>query len=440
MADVEKLLIVGSGGREFALIDEAIRSGVSNVYSTRGENAVNIGIEGVVNTGLGEDPNEIASWAQLEEMDLVIVGTEKPLVNGIGELIRSRGVPVFGPNSDGAVFEADKTITHDFVSRHGLPNPNDSETYSPDQVDGAKDHIRELGVERIVTKRVGMEGGKGVRTYESHELDDALNEVDAVAEKNEKLLIQGRLLGPEYSATFMLDGRGNVVATALSRDHKSLYEDGVGPMTGGMGAFAPLSLDQANLERRSDIEEIGLQIAEGLVEDGIDYRGALYAGLMAETEDPNSRLRILEFNVRFGDPETQVLLHSLGDKAIEYMYSAAQGSLDMDLNRLYSIAGQELVSMTVCLASPGYAEGDIVTGLPIHVPDDLPSDVSIQFAGAKMKDRKPVSTGGRVAYITKTAPISEVRSVYEHIGRENRGIYIGDNEQVIRNDIGRIGM
>jgi phosphoribosylamine-glycine ligase len=266
-----------------------------------------------------------------------------------------------------------------------------------------------------------------------------LRKVDAVAKKRESLLIQGRLYGPEYSATYMLDGRGNVVATALSRDHKSLYDGGEGPMTGGLGAFAPLSLDQANLGRRVKIEDFGLQIAEGLVEDGIDYRGTLYAGLMAETEDPDSELRVLEFNVRFGDPETQVVLPTLGGKAIEYMLAAAHGSLEMDLNRLYMIAGRELVTATVCLASPGYAEGEVVTGLPIHIPKDLPSDISIQFAGAKMLDGRPISSGGRGLYVTKTAPsLSEARSLYQYIGRENNGIYIGDDEQVIRTDIGLV--
>jgi phosphoribosylamine--glycine ligase len=176
MSEVGNLLVVGGGGREFALIQEALRSGVQNVYSTRGEDAVDIGIEGVHNTGIGEDPHDIGSWSRLEEMDLVVVGPEKPLVNGIGEIVRAKGVPVYGPNSDGARFEDDKGETHDFVIRHGLPNPDNSATYNPDQSDAAKNHIRELGPDKIVTKRVGQEGGKGSTKYTKDQLADALAE------------------------------------------------------------------------------------------------------------------------------------------------------------------------------------------------------------------------------------------------------------------------
>jgi phosphoribosylamine--glycine ligase len=443
MADVEKLLVVGGGGREFALIDEALRANVQTVYSTRGEGAVDIGIEEVVNTGLGEkDIRAIGTFASLEQIDLVIVGPEAPLINGIGDVLRARGIPVFGPNADGARFEDDKTVTHDFAIRHGLPNPNNSETYSPDEKEAAKDHIRGLGPNNIFTKRVGQEGGKGAVGYSEDELEKALAEVDAVADKGEDLLIQGRLLGPEYSAMFMLDGTGRAVATSLSRDHKALFDGGLGPNTGGLGAFAPLAAEQASKARRQEIEQIGRDIASGLYEDGIDYRGTIYAGLMAETQDPASLLRMLELNVRFGDPETQVLLPSLGGRAIQYMYDAARGSGEVDMDRLYYTPGDESqVSLTVCLASPGYSlEGaELITGLPIYMPKQLPPDVSIQFAGAKMQDDKPVSSGGRVLYVTKTAPtIEEARTVYDCIGLENNGVAIGNDQQVMRSDIGLV--
>lgn len=439
MSDVENLLVVGSGGREFALIDEALKSGVSHVYSTRGEDAVDFGIEGVINTGTGEDPKSIAGWSRIDDMDLVVIGPEKPLVKGIGELLREKGVAVFGPNSDGARFEEDKTFTHAFVEKYELPNPPNSQVFEPEQADAAKDMIRELGPDRVVTKRVGLEGGKGAHIYAEDMLEQAEAEVDAVAAKGEKLLIQGRLLGPEYSATFILDGEGGIVSTALSRDHKALFDGGKGPMTGGMGAFAPLSIDQASLGRREDIKEMGLRIAAGLKEEGIDYKGVIYAGLMAETEDPESGLRILEFNVRLGDPETQVILQSLGGMAIDYMAAAARGALEVDLSRLYSHSESGQVSLTVCEAAPGYSTGEVVTGLPVHLPPELPEDVSIQIAGAKMLGNICISTGGRVAYVTKTAgSLAEARSVYDYIGRENGGVYIGDDQQVIRTDIGLV--
>lgn len=439
MSELEKVLIVGDGGREYALIAEAIGSGVSTVYSTREEDSINIGIESVQNMGLGGDIAAIVDFAVQKKVDLVVVGPEKPLVNGLGDMLRQKGVAVFGPNADGARFEADKTVTHAFVERHGLPNPDNSQTFTPNQAGAAKDLIRQLGPDKIYTKRVGLEGGKGAAGYGPDDLGAALAEVDAVAKKGEKLLIQGRLLGPEYSVMFMLDGTGKAVALPLSRDHKSLYNGGQGPNTGGMGAFAPLGIEQAGLKRRQEIERIGLRLAEGLVRDGIDYRGVIYLGLMAETPDPDSALRILETNVRFGDPETQILLQSLHHKALDYMYAAAQGAGEMDMSRLYLEAGKEPVSLTVCLASPGYATGDVVTGLPIHIPKDLPQDVSIQFAGAKMIGGVPTSTSGRVAYITKTAPsIAEARTVYDYIGRANGGLYIGDDQQVTRTDIGLV--
>lgn len=439
MAGIENVLVVGDGGREGALLKEALQYGVPKVYSTRGEDAVNIGLEDVINTGLGSNIGDIGSFASQEALDLVIVGPEAPLVHGLSDVLKERSIPVFGPNAQGARFEADKTVTHDFAERHGLPNPDNSATFRPDQRDAAKIHITELGSENVYTKRVGLEGGKGAVGYEDDELEKALAEVDAVADKGEDLLVQGRLRGPEYSATYILDGKGGIVATALARDHKSLFNGGKGPNTGGMGAWAPLSFDQATRARRQEIELIGHMTAEGLLQDGIDYRGVVYAGLMAETEDPNSRLRLLEFNVRFGDPETQVLLQSLGGKAIDYMLAAAHGAGEVDMSRLYLDASKSLVSLTVCLASPGYSQGEVVTGLPIHVPEELPDDVTLQFAGAKMVDNTPVSSGGRVLYVTKTAPtLNEARGVYGYIGKENDGVYIGEDQQVIRTDIGLV--
>jgi phosphoribosylamine--glycine ligase len=440
VADVESLLIVGSGGREFTLIEEALRSGVKNVYSTRGQDAVNYGIENVINIGLGEDIEKIGSFAADEQIDLVLVGPEAPLVKGLGNTLRAKGIFTFGPNKDGAQFEANKAYTHDFNKRKGLPNPDNSETFSPAQSKAAKELIRKYGPDKIYTKRVGLEGGKGAVGYGDDELQKAYEEVDAVAGKNEELLIQGRLFGPEFSAIFMLDGKGNAVATALSRDHKSLYDGGLGPNTGGLGAFSPVSARDAGHMRRDEIEDIGHMIANGLVEDGIDYRGVVYAGLMAETTDVFSKLKVLEYNVRFGDPETQVILQSLGGMAIDYIYAAARGSLQTDMSRLQLGMIDSPVSLTVCLASPGYGHGGdikVTTGLPVHVPKDLPDDVSIQYAGAKMVNGNPVSSGGRVVYVTKTAAtLDQARTVYDYIGRENGGIYLGDDQQVIRTDIG----
>jgi phosphoribosylamine--glycine ligase len=439
MTEVNKLLVVGSGGREFALMEEALRAGVQDVFSTRRENAVNYGIEGVLNTGLGEkDFDAIGKFAVENKVQLVVVGPEAPLIAGIGDALRQGGITVFGPDTSGAAFEKDKTITHEFVERHGLPNPDDSETYTPDQRDSAILHILSKGSDKIVTKRVGQESGKGAKKYTENELEAALREVYEVAAKGESLLIQSRLYGPEYSATFILDGGGNAVATSLSRDHKALYDGGLGPNTGGLGAFAPLTNGQALYPRRNEIENIGLKIANGLLEDGLNYRGAICVGLMAETDDPTSALRILEFNVRFGDPETQVILPSLGGTAIDLMHDSALGVIESDMSRLYDRAGANLVTLTVCLATPGYSlEGaELVTNLPVHVPQ-LPDDISIQFAGAKRQGENIVSSGGRVVYITKTGTsIEDARTVYDYIGRDKGGVYIGDDQQVYRTDIG----
>lgn len=442
MAELESVMVVGDGGREAALLKEVLDSGVLHVYSTRGEDAVDIGLEGVVNTGMGNDIEAIGSFASQERLGLVVVGPEAPLVHGVGDVLRARGIPVFGPNANGARFEADKTFTHAFAERHGLPNPDNSRTFSPAQREEARAYITELGAANVYTKRVGLEGGKGAVGYQEDELEKALAEADAIADKGEDLLVQGRLHGPEYSATFLLDGKGGVVATALARDHKSLYEWGKGPNTGGMGAWAPLTFKHATQARRQEIEHIGIATAQGLLEDGIDYRGVIYAGLMAETQDHDSPLKLLEFNVRFGDPETQVLLQSLGGSALDYMVAAAHGSGETDMSRLYLDSAKSLLSLTVCLASPGYAQEDqqVVTGLPIHVPEDLPEDISIQFAGAKMVDGVPHSKGGRVLYVTKSnAPNTEAaREVYDYIGRDTGGVYIGDDQQVIRKDIGLV--
>ena len=183
MTDIERLLVVGGGGREFALLGEGLRSGISKVYSTRGEDAINIGIEDVINTGLGDKNVEaIGSFAAQEEIDLVVIGPEAPLIAGVADILRNKGIPTYGPGADGAVFEDDKCVTHRFAENYGLPNPDNSETFTPDQREDAKDLIRTLGPDNIITKRVGQEGGKGSVGYEADELEAAFNEVDAVAD------------------------------------------------------------------------------------------------------------------------------------------------------------------------------------------------------------------------------------------------------------------
>lgn len=436
MAEIEKFFVVGGGGRETEIMREAIAEGVPNVYSTRSEDAVNIGLEGVINTGLGEkDIEGITSWARQEGIDLVAIGPEAPLVNGLADSLRASGVPAFGPGADGAIFEADKTVTHRLAIEEGLNNPPNSETFSPEEADAAKAHIREVGVEDVFTKRVGLEGGKGARHWDSEE--EAFAEVDAVAAKGEDLLIQGRLLGPEYSGMFMLDGRSNAVALPLSRDHKSLYDGGQGPNTGGMGAYAPLSYRQASFNQRFQMGVMGQTFAEAMAKEGIDYRGIAYLAFMAMSDDPTSQLCLIEINVRFGDPEAQVVIPTLRPHMIELMAGAAHGSLDHDMNRLYDTPDNLPVVTSVCLASPGYAQDDaeLITGLPITVPKDLPDEVFVHFAGAKMVDGKPVSTGGRVAYVTQLG--GAPGEVYNYIGRENGGVYLGDDQQVIRTDIGK---
>lgn len=440
MAEIESLLVVGDGGREAEMLRKALEEGVSEVFSTRGKDAVNYGLEGVMNTGLGSnDIDGITSWARQEKIDLVAVGPEAPLIAGLADALRASGVAVFGPGADGAMFEADKTFTHDFAERHGLGNPHNSETFTPDQAEEAKDHVRQVGATRIFTKRVGQEGGKGAKSWDDEE--GAFREIDEVMAKGEPLLIQGKLEGPEYSGIFMLDGKGGVVATSLSRDHKALRDGGQGPNTGGMGAVAPLSFEQASWSHRAQIYDIGMAAVEGLLKDGIDYRGALYLGLMAENMTPEAKLRLLEINVRFGDPETQVILPLLGRHAVGMMADAAHGSIDRNVEQLYLSPDAGKAVATVCLASPGYAENGagVVTGLPIHLPKDLPDDVFVHFAGAKMVDGVPTSSSGRVLYVTKRGKnLDDALKVYDYIGRENGGVYIGDDQQVMRTDIGRV--
>lgn len=438
MAGLKSMLVVGGGGREVALMREGLEAGVKT-FSTRSEEAVNFGIEDVINTGLGDkDIEGIASWAAQEKIGLVAIGPEAPLIDGLADRLRSKKVPTFGPGADGAKFEAHKGYTHRLVEKtEGLHNPPNSATFTPDQREDAKQLVRDLDNEAY-TKRVGQEGGKGAKKHDSE--DEAFAEIDAVADKGEDLVIQGHLGGPEYSGTFILDGVGGLVATSLSRDHKSLFAGGIGPNTGGMGAYAPLTLEHASMQRRDHIAEMAQVTAQALRAEGIDYRGVLYAGLMAADKSPDSQLYVLEWNVRFGDPETQVILPSMGGLAIAYMEAAAHGEIgEVYLDNLYMSPENEDVSLTVCLASPGYAEeGKKPTiGLPIHVPKILPDDVTLEFAGAEMRDGVPTSTGGRVVYVTKKAEsLAKARKVYDVIGRENGGIYIGDDQQVIREDIG----
>jgi phosphoribosylamine--glycine ligase len=389
------ILVVGSGAREHALCWRLSRDpGVSRVICAPG----NAGIARQFDCMPVDaaDPEALLALAERAKVDLTVVGPEAPLANGVADLFIKRGMPIFGPRKVAAQLETSKAFAKDFMQKHGVPTARYRVCTSADD---ALHAIRraEFG-DTLVVKADGLAAGKGVVVAETRaQAEEAVRAamVDhAFGEAGERIVLEERLEGPEVSFFVIADGEF-VVPLVAAQDHKRIFDDDRGPNTGGMGAFAPSPLVDDALRDRI-LTEIVRPVLYGLILAGSPYRGVLYCGLMLTNEGP----KVIEFNVRFGDPEAQVILPMIAEPLTPILWAAATGVL-----RSSHVAIGAQPHVGVVLAAEGYP-GEVRTGQRIDGLDDV-DDALVFCAGVKDKDGVLVTSGGRVLTVVGKGPSFE---------------------------------
>lgn len=400
------VLIVGGGGREHAILWRIVDSPlVDNVYCAPG----NAGT-GLMARNLDLDLNDLSGLlAAVGELNirLVVIGPEGPLIAGLADRVREMGVLAFGPGAAGARLEGSKAWAKELMFKYGIPCAGGlSFTSSAD----ARAYVLSLPPP-VVVKADGEALGKGVSVANSH--DEALDAITRIMDDRifgkagDRVVIEECLVGPEVSALAFTDGE-TVVPMVPACDYKRIFEGDRGPNTGGMGGYSPPSFVDAAMRERI-LDTILKPTVAALAAEGVPYRGVLYAGLMLTAEGPKA----LEFNARFGDPETQIVLPRLKTDLMEVLLGVALGDLADVVVEWYDNA-----SCGVVLASAGYP-GEIVKGMPISGLDDLDDGILAFHAGTAFRGRELVTNGGRVLCLVATErDLAEARhAVYANVDK-----------------------
>ncbi len=384
-----KVLVVGGGGREHALAWKLGQSErVGQIFVAPGNAGTAVSAQNVAISD--SDIDELLNFAQEKQIDLTVVGPEVPLALGIVDRFQAAGLAIFGPTQAAAQLEASKAFAKAFMHELGIPTAV-SQTFT--DYHAAVGALREAPLqEGIVVKASGLAAGKGVVVCDDvAQAEAALREMlldGAFGTAGAEVVIEERLSGPELSLLVLTDGK-TAVPLSPARDHKRAYDNDQGPNTGGMGAFAPPpDVDDALIAQI--MQTIVQPTIDGMAERGTPYVGVLYAGLMLTADGP----KVIEFNCRFGDPETQVVLPLLASDLVELMLACVNGRLTPDMVKIHSGA-----CATVVMAAPGYP-ASYPKGLPITGLDDLPDDVMVFHAGTAQKDGQLVTSGGRVLAVT----------------------------------------
>lgn len=385
-----KVLLVGSGGREHALAWKIAQSPLlTKLYCASGNAGISQHAECV--SVSPENIDELLAFALREKIDLTIIGPEMPLVAGIWDKFHEKGLKVFGPTRDTALLEGSKAFSKELMTKYGVPTA-EYEIFK--NAKEAKHYVIEADMP-IVIKADGLAAGKGVVICDSSEQAVAtitqIMEEKIFGEAGSKVVIEKKLEGEELSVLVLTDGE-KIVPLASARDHKRAYDHDRGPNTGGMGAFSPSF--KISEHQIGEIIEITMRpIINGLSREGMPYRGVLYAGLMITKEGPF----VLEYNCRFGDPETEVILPRLKSDLLPVMMQIAEGRLETSVLDWYDKA-----CITVVMASGGYP-GSYQKGFPILGLESVKQspDVFVFHAGTAWNEQKQIVTaGGRVLAVT----------------------------------------
>ncbi|MBM7604794.1 phosphoribosylamine--glycine ligase [Metabacillus crassostreae] len=380
-----KVLIIGQGGREHALVWKAAQSKlVEEVFVAPGNDGMN---EFATRVDISENDNEaLLAFALKEEIGLTIVGPEVPLLNGIVNDFEEAGLKVFGPTKEAALIEGSKNFAKELMIKYNIPTA-DYQTFT--DVEQAKGYINEKGAP-IVIKADGLAAGKGVTVAET--LDVALESVTDMLE-NEKfgdasssVVIEEFLAGEEFSLMAFVKGE-KVYPMVIAQDHKRAYDNDEGPNTGGMGAYSPVPQISETVVQTA-VETILKPAAKALISEGRYFTGILYAGLILTSEGP----KVIEFNARFGDPETQVVLPRLESDLVESLLAILN---DQPVELKWS----SKAVLGVVLASQGYPN-DYEKGQPIGKLTEKADDAVIFHAGTKKVNDQFVNNGGRVLVVS----------------------------------------
>ncbi|VFR21628.1 Phosphoribosylamine--glycine ligase [plant metagenome] len=387
-----KLLVIGSGGREHALAWRLSRSArVHKVFVAPGNGgtARDPNLENVDIT----DPEALADFAEREGIAVTVVGPEAPLAAGVVDVFRARKLKIFGPTRAAAQLESSKDYAKSFLIRHNIPTAAYQTFTDPA---AAHAYIDAQGAP-IVIKADGLAAGKGVvvatSLEEAHQAVDAMLGDGSLGAAGARVVIEECLEGEEASFIVLVDGR-NVLALATSQDHKRLQDGDQGPNTGGMGAYSPAPVVTPEMHHRI-MREVIHPTVQGMARDGIPYTGFLYAGLMiAPGEDPARPIKVLEFNCRMGDPETQPIMMRVKSDLLDVFEHAVEGTLDQA-----EITWDRRTALGVVLAAANYPQtprkGDVIEDLPAD------NDDCMVFHAGTVQDGDAIKTaGGRVLCVT----------------------------------------
>jgi len=417
-----KVLVIGGGGREHALAWKAAQSdNVSKVFVAPG-NAGTALEDKLENVAIGaEDIDALKAFALENKIDLTIVGPEAPLVIGVTNQFEAAGLRCFGPSEGAAQLEGSKAFTKDFLARHNIPTA----AYANfTEIDPAVAYIKEQGAP-IVIKADGLAAGKGVIVaMTEEEAITAVNDMlagNAFGDAGHRVVIEEFLTGEEASYIVMVDGE-NILPMATSQDHKAALDGDKGPNTGGMGAYSPAPVVTSEIDARI-MKEVIEPTVKGMAAEGNAYTGFLYAGLMISADGAP---KVIEYNCRFGDPETQPIMMRLKSDLVELCNAA----LDKKLNQM-SIEWDPRPALGVVLAAGGYPadypKGDVITGIPVATADS-----KVFHAGTAEKDGQVVTSGGRVlCAVALGETVSEAQAKAYEVTRQ-----IDWNNVYFRTDIG----
>ncbi len=408
-----KVLVIGSGGREHCLAWKISKSTlVDKVYVAPGNSGM-ADVAECVDIG-PEDFKALAAFCQKEGISLTVVGPEAPLVKGIADYFQDRGLVIFGPRKKAAMLEGSKVFTKRISNKYGIPTAEGVE-FGQEDYEKARDHLNGLDDKSYpkVLKADGLAAGKGVIIAGNKKealscLDDLLLR-KKFGDASKKVIIEDFLSGYEVSLLCLYDGE-SVLPMDLAQDYKRIYDGDKGPNTGGMGSYSPVPFVSEALKEKI-LEKIIYPTCRGLHSENIRYQGVLYAGLMICEHEPY----LLEYNVRFGDPETQAILPRLKEDIVPYLLDTTKGTLSKK-----NMVWEDSRGVCAVLASKGYpkssSRGDIIEGLDGHGLEDI----LIFHSGTRMDGGRLVTDGGRVLGVvgkaeTFTSARKKVYSAIEKI-------------------------
>lgn len=406
-----RILVIGSGGREHALVWKIAQSKlVDKIFCAPGNGGISQQAECIEIKA--EDIPRLLEFARKEKIDLTVVGPEAPLAAGVVDEFSVQGLKIFGPDKLAANLEASKVFAKQLMAKYNVPTANFKIF---DSADEAKKYIEKIGAPCVV-KADGLAAGKGVVVAKS--VDEAKQAVSAMMQERifgdagNKVIVEECLQGQEASILVITDSK-EVIVLASSQDHKRIFDNDAGPNTGGMGAYSPAPIVTPELFKQI-LQQVIYRLIDGLAKDGIEYKGVLYAGIMLTKEGPKT----LEFNVRFGDPETQAILPRMKSDLLEVMLATSEGKL----SRVRNLNWDTSSCVCVVCASKGYP-GEYEKGKEIFGLQEAAKipGVVVFHAGAKKQDGKILTSGGRVLGVTGLGnTIKEaIANTYQAVGKIN---------------------